>query len=387
MLDPTERNALLRDFILSLATRDGWQSSLDASAASLASITAGGALRDVRRVLVVAHGTSLATSQLIASWIAHIARVDATAVPAFTFAEYPDDVLLAPEATLVIGVSCGGNTKSVVNALEAANQRGARTLIITGRHRSDSVEVAKWWLQSSADLDRSTPTPVYSVSHLHIAAAGYLLAVALGEANGCLDAARASQWRDDLDTAIGSLSVLPELFDEMREISRGLPGIDCVAVLGTGPNFGTATEGALKISEFSWVFGAAEELEDFAHGRFREADEHLALFVIAPAGPTIAKTKDVLVGCATSQTPAIVLTDAPDAALNELSWRTVHLPQAPNEYLTPFLYIFPLWFYGWHRMNDDGGVVGEKRHGLLAADIDFQKHYDENGIRRTQPVG
>ena len=54
-----------------------------------------------------------------------------------------------------------------------------------------------------------------------------------------------------------------------------------MVALGTGPNLGTAQEGALKICEFAWVFGACEELEDFAHGRFREADGKIPLLLLA----------------------------------------------------------------------------------------------------------
>lgn len=377
------RNGRLRDLILTLSTSEAWRVSLESGDTAIAGFDTA-MLAGIRRVFVTGHGTSFATSQLIATWISHIGRVEATAVPSFAFSQYLDDHLFDPAATLVVGITCGGNTKSVVKSLAVAKECGAKTLVVTGRHQSDSVAMADLWLPTAADTEKSVDTPVYSVSHLYIAAGGYQLALALGEANGTLDGKSAAQWRADLDATLASLGMLPELFDDMAEIAKDQAGAAAICVLGTGPNLGTATEGALKISEFSWVFGAAEELEDFAHGRFREVDESVALFVIAPAGPAVAKTKDILVGCETSKTPAIVLTDVEDAAIERLSHRVVRMPQAPNEYLTPFLYIFPLWFFGWHRMNDNGGVVGEKRYGLLASDIDFVRYYDESGVRRSQ---
>jgi glucosamine 6-phosphate synthetase-like amidotransferase/phosphosugar isomerase protein len=145
---------------------------------------------------------------------------------------------------------------------------------------------------------------------------------------------------------------------------------------------GTMKEGALKISEFCWLFCAGEELEDFAHGRFREVDASIPLFIIAPDGPAIAKTMDILAGCAISKTPTVIFTDAPTAAMKKLAAHIVGMPRVENEYLTPFLYVFPLWFYGWHIMNANGGLVGDKRHGLFAKDINFKLHFDEAGNKK-----
>lgn len=40
----------------------------------------------------------------------------------------------------------------------------------------------------------------------------------------------------------------------------------------------------------------------------------------------------------------------------------VELPKLSDEYLTPFLYIFPYWFFGFHIMENEGGKVGESRY-------------------------
>ena len=80
------------------------------------------------------------------------------------------------------------------------------------------------------------------------------------------------------------MSTLPELFEKMEGLAEEYSQKEMhnVVALGTGPNLGTAQEGALKICEFAWVFGACEELEDFAHGRFREADGKIPLLLLAP---------------------------------------------------------------------------------------------------------
>lgn len=381
--DYLQANQRLKEHMLRLARPDGWTSSIETTRTSVASIANAPWMKSIKAVYLVAHGTSFASSRLIESWVNHIARVPAVAVHAFRFAEYADDYLLDPASTLVIGVSCSGDTASVVRSLERANERGATTMLISSLDDSEGARISQHRLLTMAQIEKQAGVNAYSVSHLYIAYAGYEFAIALGQAQGTVDDGQAAQWHAAFDEAVASLKVLPALFDEMGSVAAefGRDRVDVQCVAGTGPNMGTAVEGALKICEFSWMFGAAEELEDFAHGRFREVDDRSLLLLLAPNGPAIGKTLDLLAGCDVSKTPAVVITDAPSEALRKLAARVIEMPALPSEYVTPFTYIFPLWFYGWHVMNNSGGLVGAKRHDLLAVDINFARHFDASGSR------
>lgn len=178
------------------------------------------------------------------------------------------------------------------------------------------------------------------------------------------------------------MACLPELFDEMEKIATWYKGTgtENMVVLGTGPNMGTMVEGALKICEMAWKFGAGEELEDFAHGRFREMDGKIPLFIITPG------RKDQGEGAGSPgrmqhfrDAPPCSLPAAPPPAVEKLATHIVRMPEVEDEYLTPFLYVFPLWFFGYHVRKMENGLVGEKRFGLFAKDIDFKAHFNEAG--------
>ena len=383
-MDVQKRNDKLREHMLQLSQRQAWEATIEATESSLKALEGAPWLSTVRTVYLVGHGTSYATALLVESWLTHIARLQATAQPAFRFAEYLDDYLLDPSSTLVVGISCSGNTASVVNAITRAKQRGATTMIISGLGDNDSARAAHARITTMAHIEKEANVSAYSVSHLFLALAGFEFAIMLGKATGAVDARCASDLRDELEFALESLSCLPDLFEDMGAVASELSSdaIDTMCALGTGPNTGTMVEGALKTSEFCWMFAAGEELEDFAHGRFREVDSRVGLFITAPSGPSIAKAMDILAGCQVSKTPSIVFTDAPTPAMNKLATRVIVLPGMTNEYLTPFLYVFPYWFYGWHIRNNAGGLVGEKRHGLLAVDINFDRHFDSLGNKK-----
>ena len=139
-------------------------------------------------------------------------------------------------------------------------------------------------------------------------------------------------------------------------------------------------EGALKICEFAWIFGACEELEDFAHGRFREVDGRIPLFLLAPHENSARKVLDLLSGCQIAQTPAVIFTQCRIPEAEAFGPTVIPMPRIQEECLTPFVYVFPLWFFGFHYRSRRQALVGERRFGLLATDI----NYDAYCKRREQ---
>lgn len=374
-------NERLRAHLLSMVNPETWTRTLAMSDESIASFADTPWLRDIDTVYLVGHGTSFATSMNAESAISHIARVHAQAVSAYTFATYAGDYIMNPGKTLVVAISCSGDGASVVGALKAARSAGAHTMVISGEGDILAAPHAELRILTDARVESRANVQAYSISHLFILLAAHRFALLLGQKNGHVDQAQAERWDEQLNKTIETMTCLPKLFDQMHEIYRDLEtyGAKNFAVLGTGPNRGTAQEGALKISEYCWRFGAAEELEDFAHGRFREVGSEEPLFIISPTEKTYAKTMDLLTGCYISKTPAVVFTAQSTPAMEKLATHVVTLPSIDDEYMTPFLYIFPMWFYGFHVRNEENGLVGEKRHGLYAVDINFSARFTEDG--------
>lgn len=375
-------NERLYAHMMSAAKPETWRNTLGMSDESIRGFQDTPWLKEIRTVYLIGHGTSLATSMNGESAVAHIARVHAQAVPAFSFVHYTKDYVLRPEETLVVGVSCSGDTKSVVDGLKAARDLGAHTLIISGEGDIKAAKYSDLRIVTDAHVESRAGINAYSISHLFILLAIHRLAILLGQQNGALAKDQAAYWQAQQEKAFAAMACLPKLFQDMHALYLDLEkyGAKNYAVLGTGPNRGTAQEGALKICEFCWRFGAADELEDFAHGRFREVGDREPLFMIAPDANTTPKVMDLLAGCQVSKTPSVVFTAAPTPAMKKLATHIIEMPAMDNEYMTPFLYVFPLWFYGYHVRHAEHGLVGEKRHGLYAVDINFSARFTEDGL-------
>ena len=209
----------------------------------------------------------------------------------------------------------------------------------------------------------------------------FLFSIALGESNGSLSSSDKHYWDEQLNLLLAKAQHIPRIAHQVADIADALckNGLDHAFVVGTGPNRGTMEEGALKIVEFAWIPGAGEETEDFAHGRFREADQVNPLIVIAPHGRSDDKVLDVLAGSKVSATPTIIITDSISSSLQKLATYIIQMPDGLDEYLTPMLYIVPIWLLGYRIGVVHGIPVGTARYGLYATDINFAAHYDKDG--------
>lgn len=380
------QNQNLKELIFTLADGKEWKESWDLTAACIEKIEKDLRFAQIHTVYLVGHGTSLASARTAEVWLGHIAKVHAHTMPAYHFLQRIDDYLLDPAHTLVLGYSTGGNTESVIGSVTEAGKRGALTIGLAGEKESDLAAAGTYRIISSVDKDDAAVPGKefgggYSISHIYALLASFQLVLALGQAKGSLDAAGAEKWKMKLAEVIQIFAGdMGKMFDRMMTVSHKLAdtGARNFVVIGAGPNVGTVAEGALKICEYCWDFGAAEDLEDLHHGRFRELDNGHIIFIVAPEEKDYFKSMDILVGAQHSKSPTVVFTAHPTAAMEKLSTVVVTMPEM-EEYLTPFFYILPLWFYGFARADMDGALVGEKRYGLYARDINFRKHYNEYG--------
>lgn len=359
----SEKNLALKKLMLSLADKKAWEYSIGLTEKSLEMMDRD-MLKSREYVFFIGQGTSYATALCAASWGSHIARVNSRAITAYEFRQYLEDNLLCPERSLVVGISCGGETESVRLALLKAREAGAATMIISGEGNIKCSGSADYRLITDSHIESRSGTKAASISHIFLMAAAYKLSVLIGSLNGALTKIQTEYWNKGFDDMVESMNCLPGLFDRMNEIAIDFAqrGYDNFAVLGVGPNFGTAQEAALKTCEFAWKFCACEELEDFQHGRFREVNDNVAILITAPSGRNDDKVEEILNICSKAKLGAFVLTDKVTDRVRGLALNVVQMPTLSDEYLTPFLYIFPYWFFGYHIMENAGGKVGESRY-------------------------
>jgi len=144
---------------------------------------------------------------------------------------------------LLIAVSHEGGTLATNAALEAARAAGARTALVTVSAGSPGAALADLVVRTE-EMDQSW---CHTVGYLSPVVAGVMLGLRVAGRRSDAPAIRSALEANDDHRGPASLAA-------------GLTGTDRIAVVGSGPDFVTARELALKISEGARLPAAAYDV-------------------------------------------------------------------------------------------------------------------------------
>jgi glutamine---fructose-6-phosphate transaminase (isomerizing) len=330
--------------ILTLAERATWQKSVDLADSAIPGWIRGLDRRKPERVYLVGCGTSHYAARAGKSFFESLAHVPADTHQGFEFATYAEPALLGP-TTPVLGISTSGGSDAVVAALARAREAGAPTVAITSNADSAVARGADTVILTGGEGDKPN---CKTASYVQSLIAPYLMALALGEQQGQIDAGKRAYWRGQIEEAHKAAAGWLERRAEGEALARAFRDANNVVVLGSGPNVGTAQEASLKVIEMAKLYSEPQELEDFLHGRVREVDEHTPIIFIAPKGRASGRVLDFLTVTHRIGVPSAVLTNEVTPGIQRLARHLIHLPSDLDELATPFLYIVPLYVFACH---------------------------------------
>ncbi len=235
-------------------------------------------LREVKRIIVVACGTSyhagLAARNAIERW----ARIPVDVEVASEF-RYREPIL--ERDALVIGISQSGETADTLAAMRLARGRGATVLAVTNAPASQATRDSDGVLFTRAGLEigvAATKTFVAQVVLL------YKLAMRLAAVTG----SQSEKTLAELNTA---LEALPDLIDQVvesvdqpvRELAERLALSPFFLYLGRLSSLPVALEGALKLKEISYVPTDAYAAGEMKHG---------PIALLSPESPVVCAATD-----------------------------------------------------------------------------------------------
>jgi glucosamine 6-phosphate synthetase-like amidotransferase/phosphosugar isomerase protein len=354
--------------ILSLRDPATWQTSIDLAEAALSSWFDADREVAFERVYLVGCGSSLYNGQVGKYAIEHLACLPAEAIPGFSFSAYAEAKLLGPKV-LVVGISTTGATQAVFDSLALAKQSGSPTLGITAHQGSAITQVADAVILTGGEDDQIS---VKTKSYVQALIPLYLLALYLAEGRGSARSGLREVWITQLDRAAqGASQFLSRQRLEIETLARTFSQATQVLVLGTGPNRGTAEEASLKVIEMAKMVSAAQELENFLHGRLRMVDQINPLFLIAPSGHASQRVLDFLTVSDTIGATSIVLTDKVSPGIEQMATHIIQMPGGVDEYATPLLYILPLYLFGYELALLRGYDPTARRYDLVPQNVRY----------------
>jgi glucosamine--fructose-6-phosphate aminotransferase (isomerizing) len=315
-----------------------------------------GFLRDLRRVVIVACGTSYHAGLIGRYAIEEWARVP---VEMDIASEYRYRNPVVGPGDLVIGITQSGETADTLAAMRLAREAGATVLAVTNIMGSQATRDADAVLYTRAGLEIGVAA---TKTFLAQVAAMYLLGLRIAQLREGLPPARIAE-------LVAELKALPSKVEEtlaaveepVRAVAAAHSKHEFFLYLGRHIGLPVCLEGALKLKEISYIPTDAYAAGEMKHGPIALLDESTPVVCIATDSPVLEKVLSNVeeVRARGAQTIAIATAGGERAA--EVADETVEVA-ATDWILQPIVAILPLQLLAYDIARTRGLNVDQPRN-------------------------
>jgi glucosamine--fructose-6-phosphate aminotransferase (isomerizing) len=313
-------------------------------------------LKDVRRVVIVACGTSyhagLVGRYAIEWWSRRPVEMDI----ASEF-RYRNPVL--SERDLVIGISQSGETADTLAAMRLARERGAKVLAITNVQGSQATRDSDGVLFTRAGLEIGVAATKTFVAQV---AAMYLFALKLAQIHGTLEPDVVRAISNDLRAMPHAIATLVEDVDEpVRRIADRWKDAGFFLYLGRHVGLSICLEGALKLKEVSYIPTDAYAAGEMKHGPIALLDEKTPVVCVATDSPVLDKVLSNIAEVRARGAHVIAVATEGSGQVAEHAEEVVEVPRT-DWLLQPLLAVIPLQLLAYYIARARGLNVDQPRN-------------------------
>jgi glucosamine--fructose-6-phosphate aminotransferase (isomerizing) len=289
----------------------------------------------VKRIQIVACGTSLHAGRVAASWFSSIAELPCQIDYA---SEYRYRNPHVDENSLLVTISQSGETADTLAALNYAKEKDyLSTLAICNVPTSSLARESDFSLFTNAGPEIGVASTKAFTTQL---AGLMLLVLSLAKSRGLNPKLRGR--------IVQALRLLPETIaealkttkDEMVKIAPNIANKDNALFLGRGIFYPIAKEGALKLKEISYIHAEAYPAGELKHGPLALIDENMPVIALAPESEIAEKLISNLEEVKARGGTLYVCAD-PSVNMDVKSGKLVHMPEC-DFFITPIVYNIPL---------------------------------------------
>jgi glucosamine--fructose-6-phosphate aminotransferase (isomerizing) len=291
-------------------------------------------LRDVKRIIIVACGTSYHAGLIGRYAIEEWARIP---VEMDVASEYRYRNPVVGPGDLVIGITQSGETADTLAAMRLASDRGASVIAVTNVMGSQATRDADGVLYTRAGLEigvAATKTFVCQVAVM------YLLALRLAELRGTLDVADRTRLVSELKRVPHEIDALLTDLD-LDEVAHNHFSRDFFLYLGRHVGLPVALEGALKLKEISYIPTDAYAAGEMKHGPIALLDEKTPVVCVATDSPILDKVVSNVQEVRARGAHVIAIASEGNIEIGEHAEEVIRIP-AMDWMLQPLLAVIPL---------------------------------------------
>ena len=313
-------------------------------------------LSGIRRVTIVACGTSFYAGMVAKYWFEQFARVPVDLDVASEF-RYRAPVM--EEGGLALFISQSGETADTLAALRHARAEKQTIAVVVNVPTSTMAREADLLLPTHAGPEIGVASTKAFTCQLAVLAA---LAANLAKAKGRLTEAEERSIVRQLAEAPAAINGALAYDESIEAIAGTVAGARDVLYLGRGTDYPLALEGALKLKEISYIHAEGYAAGEMKHGPIALIDEHVPVVVIAPTGPLFDKTVSNMQEVQARGGKVLLISDYDGVeAAGEGCVATITMPKV-HPLIAPLVYAVPVQLLAYHVAVAKGTDVDQPRN-------------------------
>ena len=313
-------------------------------------------LSGIKRVTIVACGTSFYAGMVAKYWFEQFARVPVDLDVASEF-RYRAPVM--EEGGLALFISQSGETADTLAALRHAKGEGQTIAVVVNVPTSTMAREADLLLPTHAGPEIGVASTKAFPCQLAVLAA---LAANLAKAKGRLSEAEERSIVRHLAEAPASINAALAYDEAIEGMAGVIAAARDVLYLGRGTDYPLALEGALKLKEISYIHAEGYAAGEMKHGPIALIDDQVPVIVIAPSGPLFDKTVSNMQEVQARGGKVVLISDydgiqaAGDGAVATITMPKVH------PLIAPIVYAVPVQLLAYHVAVAKGTDVDQPRN-------------------------
>jgi glutamine---fructose-6-phosphate transaminase (isomerizing) len=313
-------------------------------------------LSSVRRLTIVACGTSYYAGMVAKYWFEQFARVPVDIDVASEF-RYRDPVL--EEGGLALFISQSGETADTLAALRHCKAEGQTIGVVVNVPTSTMAREADLLLPTHAGPEIGVASTKAFTCQLAVLAA---LAAHMAVKKGRLSREEEADIVRHLLEVPAALNAALDRDDEIAAMAPLIAPACDVLYLGRGRDYPLALEGALKLKEISYIHAEGYASGEMKHGPIALIDDAVPVVVIAPSGPLFEKTVSNMEEVRARGGQVVLISDAEGLAqASEGCIATIEMPVV-HPLIAPLVYAIPVQLLAYHVAVVKGTDVDQPRN-------------------------
>jgi len=294
-------------------------------------------------VYITGSGTSYHAGLAGGYSLSYLASIGTSVVQA---SEFP--IWIPPSARnfLLIAFSQSGESIDILAAAKATIEKRGEILAITNTVNSSLAKMAKLPIITQAGKELAVTATKTYVAQL---SAIYQLSIELAESINKISKNEASKLRSMLQKAhVYMEKILRSQNENIMEIAEKYKENNFIFLLGSGPNYATALEGALKLKESCNIFAEGHAAREFLHGPMQLVNEKTPMFfIIPPKEEEIKEWVNLMNRFKKFGAPSISISYKNENII-ENATDSILIPKGIHPVFTPMLYVVPLQLFSYY---------------------------------------